>query len=421
MIATTPTKSGRSGRTRSAIRPPITRPTPIAASTSPQTEAPPSDSFATTGPRMFEPGRLGRVGEGEAEHDDPDPGARAELPPAVPRARGRSSRTASRAGARTCIGSRIAAATRYVRPRRRRSPSPALRRQRSGRRARRRRCWWRSAPGAAARSRAGALRHGNGLRARSPAGPGRRTSSRPPARRRSPRAARSRPCPESRRYGGDRLGDSGDEIRADHDEVARAAGRRSRRRRGGRTICGRIASARTRPSSVADPPRSSTAKASATGAIAEPANETTRPRKRRRKSRCRSGASTLAARLRAACASSARARGSTGQVGAERSYASTSSGSDARQSARAGRHERRLVHAVGDPLAPAVQRLAQPGEVLRRRPRRRRSGSARAARAPAARSRRSSAPRPRDRCRAAASAASTKRAGAIRTPTESPA
>src|SRR6478735_773070 len=53
---------------------------------------------------------------------------------------------------------------------------------------------------------------------------------------------------------------------------------------------GRIASARTNPRSAAEPPRSRTANARATGAIAEPANETTRPKKRSRKFRCRSGA-----------------------------------------------------------------------------------------------------------------------------------
>ena len=55
MIETTPTKSGRSGRIRRASRPPSTSPTPIAASTRPHTEAPPSDSFATTGPRTLRP------------------------------------------------------------------------------------------------------------------------------------------------------------------------------------------------------------------------------------------------------------------------------------------------------------------------------------------------------------------------------
>ena len=69
------------------------------------------------------------------------------------------------------------------------------------------------------------------------------------------------------------------------------------------------------PRSDAEPPRSSTANARATGAIAEPANETTRPKKRSRKFRCRSGASGARQPIHPACASSARARGSTGSTG----------------------------------------------------------------------------------------------------------
>ena len=111
VIETTPTKSGRSGRIRRAITPPMTRPIPVAASTSPHTEAPPSDSLAITGPRTLR-------APASAAFANAKPSTTTQIQ--VRELNSRQPSTSSwtklvwpvRSGARIFIGSRIAAATR---------------------------------------------------------------------------------------------------------------------------------------------------------------------------------------------------------------------------------------------------------------------------------------------------------------------
>ena len=91
-----------------------------------------------------------------------------------------------------------------------------------------------------------------------------------------------------------------------------------------------------------------------------------RRRMRRRSSSSRwptSRRTPQARRLRAACASSARCRGS-GASTAPRDRSVGELGIDLRDVVAGGRDEGRLVHPVLDPLGPAAERLAELGEVL---------------------------------------------------------
>src|SRR3954454_13261068 len=121
--------------------------------------------------------------------------------------------------------------------------------------------------------------------------------------------------------------------------------------------CGRIASASTIPRSVADPPRSSTANARATGAIAEPANETTRPKKRSRKLRWRSGAKTpsLDSRFTPLAPVALEPQVALGVRGSLVVLLHLV-GVGGEAVGPGGGDERLLVHSVGDSARPAVQR-----------------------------------------------------------------